>query len=169
MFYMLLREYHHLIPANVPSGRMILPKPSWQHRLEASGSTCLKSVQQGKRYKDSLKTFSLILSLHSLWAPSCSRLLSTMQLPSVVLVCLVSLVHTTAAQAIYKTNSLCTTLYGTKSVPPKSTGYKITIPITFKRKTTVTPTVTVTPPPVTTTTTSSTTVCLPWWVETQHY
>ena len=75
-----------------------------------------------------------------------------------VYTCLILLPYIVTAQVTYKTNSLCTTLYGTKSVAPKSTGYKLTIPLIYQRKTTITPVSTITPPPVSTSTTSTTTL-----------
>ncbi|CAF9934315.1 MAG: hypothetical protein HETSPECPRED_009170 [Heterodermia speciosa] len=77
-----------------------------------------------------------------------------------IYICLLSLICTATSQVTYKTNSLCTTLYGTKSVIPKSTGYKLTIPVTYQRKTTITPVSTITPPPATTSTTTTTTQTL---------
>ena len=74
-------------------------------------------------------------------------------------VALLCLLGTASAQALLKTKTLCTTRFGTKSVTPKSTSYAITIPITYRKKVTVTPVRTITPPAssatVTTTKTST--------------
>ena len=56
---------------------------------------------------------------------------------------------------VYSTKSICKTLLGPKSVTPKTSSYVLTLPITFTKKATVTPTSTITPPPVTTTSTAT--------------
>ncbi|KAL8717643.1 MAG: hypothetical protein Q9225_005132 [Loekoesia sp. 1 TL-2023] len=59
----------------------------------------------------------------------------------------------------YVTSSLCKTFLGPKSTSPvKTSSYALTIPVTYVKKTTITPTNTITPPPVTTTTTTTSTL-----------
>ncbi|KAI9792632.1 MAG: hypothetical protein M1833_001036 [Piccolia ochrophora] len=81
-----------------------------------------------------------------------------MKFPGLLLVSAVAYLSFVQGQVSLKTNSICTTFYGRKSVSPKSSGFALTIPLVYRRDVTVTPTYTVTPSPVTSTDTKTTTV-----------